>query len=153
MQVSWSIYLQNILCFWINPKLEKEKAKQDLEAKKAAEQKKKEELAELFKPIQAAQKIPFGTDPKTVLCQYFKAGSCEKGTKCKVSWRHSWWRRDWNIEILKKKLGWCIGLNSSLMIWMWSVKPPRRIFIPILGMTSKKVTFEAGKGDSICLAT
>ncbi|RUS22100.1 hypothetical protein BC937DRAFT_90431 [Endogone sp. FLAS-F59071] len=75
----------------MNPKLEKEKAKQDLEAKKAAEQKKKEELAELFKPIQSAQKIPFGTDPKTVLCQYFKAGNCEKGTKCKFS-------HDLNVE-------------------------------------------------------
>ncbi|RUS31023.1 hypothetical protein BC938DRAFT_478607, partial [Jimgerdemannia flammicorona] len=50
-----------------------------------------EELAELFKPIQVAQKIPFGTDPKTVLCQYFKAGSCDKGTKCKFS-------HDLNIE-------------------------------------------------------
>jgi hypothetical protein len=47
--------------------------------------KKKEELLELFKPVQVAQKVPFGTDPKTVLCQYFKAGHCEKGNKCKFS--------------------------------------------------------------------
>jgi 3'-phosphoadenosine 5'-phosphosulfate sulfotransferase (PAPS reductase)/FAD synthetase len=52
-------------------KLQKQKEKE------AAEQAKKE-AAELFKPIQV-QKVPFGVDPKTVLCQFFKAGNCEKG--------------------------------------------------------------------------
>ena len=46
--------------------------------KEAAELAKKE-AAELFKPIQV-QKVPFGVDPKTVLCQFFKAGNCEKGS-------------------------------------------------------------------------
>ncbi|KZP00543.1 hypothetical protein CALVIDRAFT_279475 [Calocera viscosa TUFC12733] len=41
--------------------------------------------ADLFKPVQVAQKVPFGVDPKTVLCIYFKTGHCEKGTKCKFS--------------------------------------------------------------------
>ncbi|CAH1757892.1 1903_t:CDS:2 [Entrophospora sp. SA101] len=63
---------------------EKEQEKQALANKKAAEQKKKEELAELFKPVQV-QKVPFGVDPKTVLCQFFKAGQCQKGDKCKFS--------------------------------------------------------------------
>lgn len=31
------------------------------------------------------QKVPFGVDPKTVLCVFFKAGSCLKGDKCKFS--------------------------------------------------------------------
>lgn len=31
------------------------------------------------------QKIPFGVDPKTVLCVFFKQGNCEKGKKCKFS--------------------------------------------------------------------
>jgi hypothetical protein len=39
----------------------------------------------LFKPVQVPQKVPFGTDPKTVLCQYFKSGNCERGAKCKFS--------------------------------------------------------------------
>lgn len=64
--------------------------------KKAAEQKRKEELAELFKPVQVPQKVPFGTDPKTVLCQYFKAGHCERGSKCKFS-------HDINIERKSQK--------------------------------------------------
>ena len=29
--------------------------------------------------------MPFGVDPKTVLCQFFKSGHCEKGKKCKFS--------------------------------------------------------------------
>ncbi|CAJ0754887.1 5354_t:CDS:2 [Entrophospora sp. SA101] len=29
--------------------------------------------------------VPFGVDPKTVLCQFFKAGQCQKGDKCKFS--------------------------------------------------------------------
>jgi len=31
------------------------------------------------------QKVPFGVDPKTVLCTFFKSGHCDKGTKCKFS--------------------------------------------------------------------
>lgn len=34
---------------------------------------------------QVPQKIPFGVDPKSVVCQYHKAGFCEKGRKCKFS--------------------------------------------------------------------
>lgn len=29
--------------------------------------------------------MPFGVDPKTVLCQFYKSGNCEKGRKCKFS--------------------------------------------------------------------
>ena len=31
------------------------------------------------------QKVPFGVDPKTVLCIFYKQGNCEKGKKCKFS--------------------------------------------------------------------
>lgn len=31
------------------------------------------------------QKVPFGVDPKTVLCVFFKKGHCEKGKRCKFS--------------------------------------------------------------------
>ena len=31
------------------------------------------------------QKVPFGVDPKTVLCIFYKQGNCEKGRKCKFS--------------------------------------------------------------------
>lgn len=42
-------------------------------------------MAELFKPVQTVQKVPFGVDPKTVLCIHFKAGNCERGAKCKFA--------------------------------------------------------------------
>ncbi|POS86235.1 translation machinery-associated protein [Erysiphe pulchra] len=59
-----------------------EKAQREKE--KAASEAAKKEAAELFKPVQI-QKIPFGVDPKTVLCQFYKKGHCEKGRKCKFS--------------------------------------------------------------------
>lgn len=55
---------------------EAEKVQKERE-KKAAEEAKRE-AAELFKPVQV-QKVPFGVDPKTIVCQFFKKGNCEKG--------------------------------------------------------------------------
>lgn len=64
--------------------LAKEKER-DLRAKeKLEEEKRKKEEAALLKPVQT-QKVPFGVDPKTVLCTFYKAGHCDKGTKCKFS--------------------------------------------------------------------
>ncbi|GAM88564.1 hypothetical protein ANO11243_065980 [Dothideomycetidae sp. 11243] len=54
------------------------------EKEKLAAEQAKREAAELFKPVQV-QKVPFGVDPKTVLCQFFKKGACDKGKKCKFS--------------------------------------------------------------------
>lgn len=38
----------------------------------------------LFKPVQS-QKVEKGTDPKSVVCAFFKQGNCGKGDKCKFS--------------------------------------------------------------------
>ncbi|RZB41643.1 zinc finger CCCH domain-containing protein 15 -like [Asbolus verrucosus] len=57
----------------ITKKLEKEK--------KLKEQK---EMALLFKSVQT-QKVDKGTDPKSVVCSFFKQGQCGKGDKCKFS--------------------------------------------------------------------
>ncbi|SLM35190.1 ccch finger dna binding protein [Lasallia pustulata] len=62
----------------------KDAEKAQKEREKAASEAAKRETAELFKPVQA-QKVPFGVDPKTVLCIFFKQGNCEKGKKCKFS--------------------------------------------------------------------
>jgi hypothetical protein len=61
--------------------LEKEKA--DKMAKKDDKKKLAEELNTLFKPVE--QKVAKGTDPKSVLCAFFKVGQCMKGDKCKFS--------------------------------------------------------------------
>ncbi|XP_041987348.1 zinc finger CCCH domain-containing protein 15 homolog [Aricia agestis] len=54
--------------------------------KKEKEQKLKEqkEMAMLFKPVQT-QKVEKGTDPKSVVCAFFKQGQCTKGDRCKFS--------------------------------------------------------------------
>ncbi|KAL8335551.1 hypothetical protein RB598_009641 [Gaeumannomyces tritici] len=62
---------------------EAEKAARERE-KKAAEDAKREADLLLNKPAQI-QKVPFGVDPKTVMCIFFKKGNCEKGKKCKFS--------------------------------------------------------------------
>jgi hypothetical protein len=73
-------------------------------SKKELEQKKREELAEIFKPvIVAQQKVPFGVDPKTILCQYFKAGACTKGKSCKFSHDASVERKGSKIDIYTDK--------------------------------------------------
>lgn len=64
--------------------LAKEREKELRAKEKFEEEKRKKEEAALFKPVQT-QKVPFGVDPKTILCAYFKAGTCEKGNKCKFS--------------------------------------------------------------------
>lgn len=63
-----------------HPRTETDKKKEEKE-KKLLEQK---ELAQIFKPVQS-QKIEKGTDPKSVVCAFFKAGTCGKGDKCKFS--------------------------------------------------------------------
>lgn len=60
-----------------------EKAQREKE-KKAAEEAKREAAELLGKPAQV-QKVPFGVDPKTVVCIFYKKGDCEKGKKCKFS--------------------------------------------------------------------
>ncbi|KAF9924272.1 hypothetical protein FBU30_005716 [Linnemannia zychae] len=71
--------------------IEKEREKQAIADKKRAAQAKKEELNDLFKPVQVQQKVPFGVNPKTILCAYHKSGTCTKGDRCKFS-------HDLNIE-------------------------------------------------------
>jgi len=48
-----------------------------------ADRKAAEELRTLFKPV--LQTIPKGVDPKSVVCMYFKQGTCQKGDRCKFS--------------------------------------------------------------------
>lgn len=64
--------------------LEKEKEKAMRDKEKLQEEKRRKEEAALLKPVQV-QKVPPGVDPKTILCAFFKAGTCDKGTKCKFS--------------------------------------------------------------------
>nr|SVE74828.1 EOG090X0C5B [Daphnia carinata] len=64
-------------------KLEDEKRLQ--KEKKEAELKAQKEMQDLFKPVQPVQKVEKGADPKSILCAFFKQGTCGKGDRCKFS--------------------------------------------------------------------
>jgi len=51
---------------------------------KEAAEKAKAEVAALFRPV-VNQKVPPGVDPKSILCDAFRQGVCDKGFKCKFS--------------------------------------------------------------------
>ncbi|XP_017126494.1 zinc finger CCCH domain-containing protein 15 homolog [Drosophila elegans] len=63
-----------------HPRQDGDKRKEEKD-KKLAEQR---EMALIFKPVQT-QKVDKGTDPKSVVCAFFKQGLCTKGDKCKFS--------------------------------------------------------------------
>lgn len=63
----------------------KEAEAQRKEAEKLAADKAREEARQLFASAQPAQKVPFGVDPKSVVCTFYKQGACTKGKKCKFS--------------------------------------------------------------------
>lgn len=87
-----------------------EKRKAEQAAKKKAEEQKKQELADLFKPVIQQQKVPFGVDPKTILCSFFKAGSCQKGNKCKFS-------HDINVERKAEKINVYEDVRETMEDW------------------------------------
>ncbi|ETM46570.1 hypothetical protein L914_08563 [Phytophthora nicotianae] len=61
-------------------RIKEQEAKRKKDAK--AEQ---ENLKSLFAAAITQPKVPPGTDPKSVLCAFFKAGVCTKGNRCKFS--------------------------------------------------------------------
>ncbi|KAJ1666280.1 Translation machinery-associated protein 46 [Coemansia sp. RSA 1813] len=79
-------------------KAEEEKRMMQL-SKKEEEQKKKDELAMFFKPV-VQQKVPFGVNPKTVVCEMFKLGACEKtAQRCKFSHDLSVGRKGTKLDV------------------------------------------------------
>ncbi|KAK0546391.1 Translation machinery-associated protein 46 [Tilletia horrida] len=67
--------------------LAKEKRKEEEKKLKAAAEKARKEEAALFTIIQP--KVPFGVDPKTVVCEFWKHGRCDKSAlKCKYAHSH-----------------------------------------------------------------
>ncbi|XP_068246203.1 zinc finger CCCH domain-containing protein 15 [Palaemon carinicauda] len=62
---------------------ELEKEKENLLKKKEDKKKELAEINALFKPVQ--QMAGKGSDPKSILCAFFKQGTCTKGAKCKFS--------------------------------------------------------------------
>lgn len=74
-------------------------AKKKLEDEKAREK----ELNDLFKVAVSQPKVPVGADPKSILCEFFKAGQCAKGFKCKFSHDLNVQRKGEKIDIYSDK--------------------------------------------------
>ncbi|RSH80541.1 uncharacterized protein EHS24_009122 [Apiotrichum porosum] len=83
--------------------LAKQKLAEDRARSKEADAAKKAMEAQLFTPTQQIQKVAFGTDPKTVLCVFFKAGNCTKGNKCKFSHDRNVERKVEKVNIYEDK--------------------------------------------------
>ncbi|KAJ0987699.1 hypothetical protein J5N97_006055 [Dioscorea zingiberensis] len=80
------------------------------DASKVAAKKKKEEdkarekeLNDLFKVAVSQPKVPVGVDPKSILCEFFKAGQCAKGFKCKFSHDLNVQRKGEKIDLYSDK--------------------------------------------------
>ncbi|KAG9138921.1 hypothetical protein Leryth_007551 [Lithospermum erythrorhizon] len=77
--------------------------KLDAKKKKEEEKAKERELNELFKVAIVQPKVPIGVDPKSILCEFFKAGQCAKGFKCKFSHDLNVQRKGEKIDIYSDK--------------------------------------------------
>ncbi|EEF37161.1 zinc finger CCCH domain-containing protein 11 [Ricinus communis] len=71
--------------------------------KKEEEKAKEKELNDLFKVAVSQPKVPIGVDPKSILCEFFKAGQCAKGFKCKFSHDLNVQRKGEKIDIYSDK--------------------------------------------------
>ncbi|KAH9703428.1 zinc finger CCCH domain-containing protein 21 [Citrus sinensis] len=71
--------------------------------KKEEEKAREKELNDLFKVAVTQPKVPVGVDPKSILCEFFKAGQCQKGFKCKFSHDLNIQRKGEKIDIYSDK--------------------------------------------------
>lgn len=71
--------------------------------KKEEEKAREKELNDLFKVAVSQPKVPVGVDPKSILCEFFKAGQCQKGFKCKFSHDLNVQRKGEKIDIYSDK--------------------------------------------------
>jgi hypothetical protein len=76
---------------WLARRLNNDNLRPFLQDKKKAEEEAARELAALFATAIKQPKVPPGVDPKSIVCEYFRAGQCTKGFKCKYS-------HDLNVE-------------------------------------------------------
>ncbi|KAK2977611.1 hypothetical protein RJ640_007247 [Escallonia rubra] len=78
-------------------------SKTSTKKKKEEEKAKEKELNDLFKVAVSQPKVPVGADPKSILCEFYKAGQCAKGFKCKFSHDLNIQRKGEKIDIYSDK--------------------------------------------------
>lgn len=81
----------------------KNNPKDTIKKKKEDEKQREKELNDLFKVAVSQPKVPPGVDPKSILCEFFKAGQCAKGFKCKFSHDLNVQRKGEKIDIYSDK--------------------------------------------------
>jgi hypothetical protein len=59
---------------------------------------------------------PAGVDPKSILCEFFKAGQCQKGFKCKFSHDLNVQRKGEKIDIYTDKRD--AGIGPNVQTWL-----------------------------------
>jgi hypothetical protein len=80
-----------------------ERAAQEAKKLKAEKERMEKELAMLFKAGIKQPKLDPGVDPKSVVCEFFKQGVCEKGVRCKFSHDLSLTRKSAKMSIYADK--------------------------------------------------
>jgi hypothetical protein len=91
---------------------EEVKSKKQLAAEKAAE------LNQLFKPVvDKKAQVAAGVDPKSVVCQFFKAGTCTKGNRCKFSHDLSKERKAAKIDVYSDRRDGEEGGEDTMEDW------------------------------------
>ncbi|XP_051226970.1 zinc finger CCCH domain-containing protein 11 isoform X1 [Lolium perenne] len=86
----------DFLCLFLDVDLDAQKKKEEEKARE-------KELNDLFKVAVSQPKVPVGVDPKSILCEFFKAGQCVKGFKCKFSHDLNVQRKGEKIDIYSDK--------------------------------------------------
>ncbi|KAL3753896.1 hypothetical protein ACJRO7_001180 [Eucalyptus globulus] len=71
--------------------------------KKEESKAKDKELNDLFKIAVSQPKVPVGVDPKSIVCEFYKAGQCAKGFKCKFSHDLNVQRKGEKIDLYSDK--------------------------------------------------
>lgn len=79
------------------------KPNEDKKEKKKREEEAQKELNALFAQAIKQPKVPVGVDPKSLLCEYHKAGQCTKGFKCKFSHDLNIGRKTQKIDLFSDK--------------------------------------------------
>ncbi|ONM36620.1 Nucleic acid binding protein [Zea mays] len=109
------------------------------EQKKKEEEKAREkELNDLFKVAVSQPKVPVGVDPKSILCEFFKAGQCQKGFKCKFS-------HDLNVQRKGEKIDIYTDKRDAETMEDWDQETLEKV------VESKKMEYQQNKPtDIVC---
>jgi len=106
--------------------------------KKDDKKKETEELNQIFRPI-TTQKVPKGTDPKSVLCAFHKQGLCTKGDRCKFS-------HDLNLERKAEKRSVYVDMRDDENMENWDEEKLKEV----VAKKHAEADMKKPKTDIIC---